>query len=448
MVMFTFSLVLMVLAVTVVYRSRHPEAPPPGQGSVLWPALVEFAGHDLPATAVLLAGAMLFYSLGFAPGPAYFYGWAYSGLEIVAVLGYWLGKPVLAGTLTELRPVWERVLAPLPPAPIPGSDTPPDPQPHGELPSPRLPAPRAEEDTPTIADHTHARRGARIAWAEDLFRSRSQSIALQLERLRQQLDAAIIGQEKGKQAVHDALARAWTGTRAGKGPITALIFTGPTGVGKTEMAEALAKALGWPLKFFPLGQAGAEKGALAWKLFGPEPGYVGSQRGGELTQFLRANPESVIVFDEFEKPLQSDPTVYQSLLHLLSEGRVKDNSLSQTYDASRCVVIFTSNLLAQEPDLEHLEGAQLKAVLGAQAGLPQEFLGRIKGVVPFRALHASEVEQITKKIVTAVFTTLITHNKLNRTTKHSYTQAASSERASGEISAARSASTATVTSGV
>jgi hypothetical protein len=405
--MLIWLLVLVVVFITIGYRHRHPDRPS-GQGSVLWPALWEFAGHDRPAALVLLSGMIIFYSVDFATGPAWLYVRAYGVFALLAVVAYVLDLPLLHRTGAALLARF--VTPPVTPEAFPHEGAPGVESTHSPSALHGEAWHRAETASRSAQGGTRSR--SQIAWADAVFRPRSHTVAQRIDQLQQALDIAVIGQERGKAAVVDALTRAWVGVRASKGPIAALIFTGPTGVGKTEMAEAVASALHWPCKFFPLGQAGGGDGTVAWKLFGPEPGYRGSERGGELTQFLRANPESVLVFDEFEKALRHDPTCFQSLLHLLSEGRVKDNSSGHVFDASRCLVIFTSNLLAHEPALDQLDGAQLKALFGQQAGVPQEFLGRITGIVPFRALQPAEVEQIAKKIVNAVLTTFLTQNKL------------------------------------
>ncbi len=238
-----------------------------------------------------------------------------------------------------------------------------------------------------------------------------EDLAGRLSRVRTALDADVVGQSRAKDVLLESLARAWSGVRAGKGPILSAIFTGPTGCGKTEMCEALARSVSWPLKFFPMGQAGGGGGTLAWKLFGPEPGYAGSQRGGELTRWVQANPESIVVFDEFEKPLRDDPTVYQSLLNALSEGMVKENSTGDTFDCSKSVFVFTSNLLSHEK-LEGLDPRQLKDALGARASLPPEFLGRIQAVVPFSPLTKDQVARIAELTLSKVLTRFAGHNNL------------------------------------
>jgi ATP-dependent Clp protease ATP-binding subunit ClpA len=232
-----------------------------------------------------------------------------------------------------------------------------------------------------------------------------------LHTIRQRLDSEVVGQHAAKAALLEALARAFCGLRArNQGPIAALVFCGPTGVGKTALAESLARALGWPSKLFPMGQAGRE--GLSWKLFGPERGYAGSSAGGELTQFLRVNPESVVIFDEFEKGLEKDPSVAGALLNLLSEGVACENSTGFRFDASDCVVILTSNALGTEPGIGELPGNRLKDAFASRTMLPLELVNRLTGIVPFGPLTDQELERIARGTVERMLSNFVDRNSL------------------------------------
>jgi ATP-dependent Clp protease ATP-binding subunit ClpB len=254
--------------------------------------------------------------------------------------------------------------------------------------------------------------GVAIEWRETLSPRQSTDVRDRLLSIRQHLDSEVVGQQTAKTALLEGLARAFSGLRArSQGPIAALVFCGPTAVGKTELAESLARALRWPSKLFPLGQAGRE--GLSWKLFGTERGYFGSQAGGELTQFLRVNPESVVIFDEFEKGLEKDPSLTSALLNLLSEGVAYENSTGRRFDASRCVIIFTSNALGSEPEIDRMSTNCLKDLFASRTMLPLEFVNRLTGVVPFRSLTDEELQQIARTTLHRMLSSFVDRNALH-----------------------------------
>ncbi|MDQ6736489.1 MAG: AAA family ATPase, partial [Gemmatimonadota bacterium] len=214
-----------------------------------------------------------------------------------------------------------------------------------------------------------------------------------LTKLESVLASRVIGQAQAVEAVSNAVRRSRAGLQDPNRPIGSFIFLGPTGVGKTETARALAEFL------FDDEQAMVridmseymEKHAVA-RLIGAPPGYVGYDEGGQLTEAVRRRPYSVILFDEIEK---AHPDVFNILLQILDDGRLTD-SQGRTVDFKNCVIIMTSNVGSQYilentgGDLDRVE-EQVIGVLRQQ--FRPEFLNRIDDIIVFRPLGE---EQITK----------------------------------------------------
>jgi ATP-dependent Clp protease ATP-binding subunit ClpB len=215
-----------------------------------------------------------------------------------------------------------------------------------------------------------------------------------LTRLEQVLATRVIGQEEAVRAVANAVRRSRAGLQDPNRPIGSFIFLGPTGVGKTETARALAEFL------FDNEQAMVridmseymEKHAVA-RLIGAPPGYVGFEEGGQLTEAVRRRPYSVVLFDEIEK---AHPDVFNILLQILDDGRLTD-SQGRTVDFRNSVIIMTSNI-GSTYILEH--SGDDRAVVEAQVtnALRQhfrpEFLNRIDDIIIFRPLGKPEIEHI------------------------------------------------------
>lgn len=165
-----------------------------------------------------------------------------------------------------------------------------------------------------------------------------------LIHLEEELHKRVIGQEEAVTAVSDAVIRARAGLKDPNKPIGSFIFLGPTGVGKTELAKALAESLFDSEKNMVRIDMSEymERHAVA-RLIGAPPGYVGYEEGGQLTEAVRRNPYSVILFDEIEK---AHPEVFNVLLQLLDDGRLTD-SQGRTVDFKNTVVIMTSNIGSQ-----------------------------------------------------------------------------------------------------
>ena len=215
-----------------------------------------------------------------------------------------------------------------------------------------------------------------------------------LTKLDQELANRVVGQQEAVEAVANAVRRSRAGLQDPNRPIGSFIFLGPTGVGKTETARALAEFL------FDDEQAMVridmseymEKHAVS-RLIGAPPGYVGYDEGGQLTEAVRRRPYCVILFDEIEK---AHPDVFNILLQILDDGRLTD-SQGRTVDFRNSVIIMTSNLGSQHI-LEHAgdEWAAVEAEVNdaLREHFRPEFLNRVDDVIIFRPLGEEHIERI------------------------------------------------------
>ncbi len=217
-----------------------------------------------------------------------------------------------------------------------------------------------------------------------------------LVHMEERLSRRVVGQKEATLAVARAVRRSRAGIGDPNRPIGSFIFLGPTGVGKTELAKALAE--------FLFDDEGAmvrldmsefmEKHAVA-RLIGAPPGYVGYEEGGYLTEAVRRKPYSVILFDEVEK---AHPDVFNTLLQLLDDGRLTDGQ-GHTVDFKNTVVIMTSNLGSQFiVDAEGRDPETMRArVMEALRGhFRPEFLNRVDDTVIFHSLNEKEIERIVQ----------------------------------------------------
>jgi ATP-dependent Clp protease ATP-binding subunit ClpB len=218
-----------------------------------------------------------------------------------------------------------------------------------------------------------------------------------LLRLENILHERVVGQERAVELVCDAVLRARAGIKDPTRPIGSFIFLGPTGVGKTETAKALAEALfdsEENLVRIDMSEY-MERHAVA-RLIGAPPGYVGYDAGGQLTEAIRRRPYSVILFDEFEKAHQDVANV---LLQILDDGRLTD-AQGRTVDFKNTVIIMTSNIGAQYllgnmltgHDLSH--SIQESVLADLRAHCRPEFLNRVDDIVIFKPLGIAEIEKI------------------------------------------------------
>ena len=218
-----------------------------------------------------------------------------------------------------------------------------------------------------------------------------------LLRLDDILHKRIIGQDEAVQAVADAVIRARAGIKDPKRPIGSFIFLGPTGVGKTELAKALAEALfDTEENMIRIDMSEyMEKHAVS-RLIGSPPGYVGYEEGGQLTEAVRRKPYSVVLFDEIEKA-HSD--VFNVLLQILDDGRATD-SHGHTVNFKNTVIIMTSNIGSADliegvsKDGEISEKARKAVLSEMRLHFKPEFLNRVDDIVLFKALRLPEIKQI------------------------------------------------------
>ncbi|MDA8211258.1 MAG: ATP-dependent chaperone ClpB [Clostridia bacterium] len=217
-----------------------------------------------------------------------------------------------------------------------------------------------------------------------------------LIHLDDELHKRVIGQDEAVQAVADAVLRARAGIKDPNRPIGSFIFLGPTGVGKTELARALAQALfDDERNIVRLDMSEYMEKHTVARLIGAPPGYVGYEEGGQLTEAVRRKPYSVILLDEIEK---AHHDVFNVLLQLLDDGRLTDGQ-GRTVNFRNTVVIMTSNLGSQEI-LAYQEhggdfGQMEKSVLGIlRQQFRPEFLNRVDEIVVFHALTQPQIKQI------------------------------------------------------
>ena len=214
-----------------------------------------------------------------------------------------------------------------------------------------------------------------------------------LVKMEDNLRRRVIGQDEGLTAVANAVRRSRAGLQDPNRPIGSFIFMGPTGVGKTETARALAEFMfddERALVRLDMSEY-MEKHAVA-RMIGAPPGYVGYEEGGQLTEAVRRRPYSVILFDEIEK---AHPDVFNILLQILDEGRLTD-SKGRTVDFKNTVLIMTSNLGSREIQSSTLVDTPLKDMIldVLRNHFKPEFLNRIDDIVVFTQLSREEIAQI------------------------------------------------------
>ena len=229
-----------------------------------------------------------------------------------------------------------------------------------------------------------------------------------LLRLEQELGRRVAGQTAAVQAIARAIRRSRTGLKEPHRPVGAFLFLGPTGVGKTELAKALAQALFGTeeaLVRFDMSEFGERH--TASRLTGSPPGYVGHEEGGQLTEAVRRHPYSVLLFDELEK---AHPDVWNLLLQIMEDGILTD-SQGRRASFGSTVLIMTSNVggeaLTTGVPLGFSSGQAGKTAQSAalQRELRQvfrpEFLGRLDEIVTFHPLDEGELETVARKLLTA-----------------------------------------------
>ena len=218
-----------------------------------------------------------------------------------------------------------------------------------------------------------------------LMEGEMQKLVHMEERLRER----VVGQDEGLRAVSNAVRRARAGLQDPNRPIGSFIFLGPTGVGKTETARALAEFLfDDDHAMIRIDMSEYQEKHTVSRLIGAPPGYVGYDEGGQLTEAVRRRPYSVVLFDEIEK---AHAEVFNVLLQVLDDGRLTDGQ-GRTVDFKNTVIIMTSNLLTGVVGLDTMTRERIVKEL--QKHFRPEFLNRVDDIVVFHALDESHIMKI------------------------------------------------------
>jgi len=231
-----------------------------------------------------------------------------------------------------------------------------------------------------------------------------QSEKEKLLSLEQELHHRVIGQDEAIEAISDAIRRSRAGLQDSKRPIGSFIFLGTTGVGKTELARALAEFLfDDENALVRIDMSEYQERHTVSRLIGAPPGYVGYEEGGQLTEKVRRKPYSVVLFDEIEK---AHPDVFNILLQVLDDGRLTDNK-GRTADFTNTIIIMTSNtgshliqenlnkMNAQNRD-EIIEKTQKEVFDLLKKSIRPEFLNRIDEIIMFKPLTKNEIHDIVE----------------------------------------------------
>ncbi len=226
----------------------------------------------------------------------------------------------------------------------------------------------------------------------------NESQSNRLESLDKKLSKNIVGQDDAIEKICNSLYRAQAGLKDPNRPISSFLFLGKTGLGKTLTAKSLAKHyFGGERNLIYFDMSEFSESVSVSKLTGASPGYVGYEKGGELTEKVKRNPYSVILFDEIEK---ANPTTLQSLLQILEEGRMTDNSGEET-SFKNCVIILTSNIGAFVIDKQTSVGfssnrpsSNVRVLDEAKKTLSPEFVNRLDGIIVFQDFKDKELSKI------------------------------------------------------
>jgi ATP-dependent Clp protease ATP-binding subunit ClpB len=229
-----------------------------------------------------------------------------------------------------------------------------------------------------------------------------QSEREKLLHLEEELHKRVVGQEEAIEAVSDAVRRSRAGLQDPKRPIGSFIFLGTTGVGKTELAKALAEYLFDDESLMTrIDMSEYQEKHSVSRLIGAPPGYVGYDEGGQLTEAVRRKPYSVVLFDEIEK---AHPDVFNILLQVLDDGRLTDNK-GRTVNFKNTIIIMTSNLgssyiqsqfekMNEKNHDELVEETKKEVLAMLKKTIRPEFLNRIDETIMFLPLNQQEIKQI------------------------------------------------------
>ena len=274
--------------------------------------------------------------------------------------------------------------------------------------------PVASDSTPMVNEEDIAQIVA--SWTGVPVQKLTESESVKLLNMEETLHKRLIGQDEAVKAVSKAIRRARVGLKNPNRPIASFIFSGPTGVGKTELTKALATYFfGSEEAMIRLDMSEFMERHTVSKLIGSPPGYVGFNEGGQLTEAVRRRPYTVVLFDEIEK---AHPDVFNLLLQLLEDGRLTD-SKGRTVDFKNTLIIMTSNIgskviekggggLGFEFSGESAEESQYTRIRSlVNEELKQyfrpEFLNRLDEIIVFRQLNRDEVKEIAEIMLKEVF---------------------------------------------
>ena len=272
----------------------------------------------------------------------------------------------------------------------------------------------ASDSSPMVNEEDIAQIVA--SWTGVPVQKLTESESVKLLNMEETLHKRLIGQDEAVKAVSKAIRRARVGLKNPNRPIASFIFSGPTGVGKTELTKALATYFfGSEEAMIRLDMSEFMERHTVSKLIGSPPGYVGFNEGGQLTEAVRRRPYTVVLFDEIEK---AHPDVFNLLLQLLEDGRLTD-SKGRTVDFKNTLIIMTSNIgskviekggggLGFEFSGESAEESQYTRIRSlVNEELKQyfrpEFLNRLDEIIVFRQLNRDEVKEIAEIMLKEVF---------------------------------------------
>ena len=273
---------------------------------------------------------------------------------------------------------------------------------------------RADLRTPVVTEEDIAQIVA--SWTGVPVQKLTESESVKLLNMEDTLHQRLIGQDEAVKAVSRAIRRARVGLKNPNRPIASFIFSGPTGVGKTELTKALAAYFfGSEEAMIRLDMSEFMERHTVSKLIGSPPGYVGFNEGGQLTEAVRRRPYTVVLFDEIEK---AHPDVFNLLLQLLEDGRLTD-SKGRTVDFKNTLIIMTSNIGSKViekgggglgfefggGDVEETQYNRIRSLVNEELKqyIRPEFLTRLDEIIVFRQLSRDEVKQIAEIMLREVF---------------------------------------------
>ena len=273
----------------------------------------------------------------------------------------------------------------------------------------------AETTTPVVSEEDIAQIVA--SWTGVPVQKLTESESVKLLNMEETLHKRLIGQDEAVKAVSKAIRRARVGLKNPNRPIASFIFSGPTGVGKTELTKALAAYFfGSEDAMIRLDMSEFMERHAVSKLIGSPPGYVGFNEGGQLTEAVRRRPYTVVLFDEIEK---AHPDVFNLLLQLLEDGRLTD-SKGRTVDFKNTLIIMTSNIgskviekgggglgfeFSGDENAEENQYNRIKSLVNEELKqyFRPEFLNRLDEIIVFRQLNRDEVKEIAEIMLREVF---------------------------------------------